>query len=161
LGDNQSSDFSQGLAMRRTFLKAMLAMLPSLAIGAGFSASASAAEPIKVVYHLVDGIDQASRALGNIRNHLRAEPESKIVVVANGDGIKFLLAGAKERNGRPFDAAVSALAAQGVEFKLCSNTLAAHEIPLSQVIPEAKLVQSGVVEVARLQAREGFVYLRP
>jgi intracellular sulfur oxidation DsrE/DsrF family protein len=151
LGDNQLSDFSQGLAMRRTFLKAMLAMLPSLAIGAGFSVSASAAEPIKVVYHLVEGIDQASRALGNIRNHLRAEPESKIVVVANGDGIKFLLA----------DAAVSALAAQGVEFKLCSNTLAAHEIPLSQVIPEVKLVQSGVVEVARLQAREGFVYIRP
>ncbi|MGH8810202.1 MAG: DsrE family protein [Noviherbaspirillum sp.] len=147
--------------MRRTFLKVLLAALTALTIGTGSAASAHAAERIKVVYHLADGIDQASRALGNIRNHLRAEPDTRIVVVANGDGIKFLLAGAKERNGRPFDAAVSALAAQGVEFKLCSNTLAAHDVPLSQVLPEAKLVQSGVVEVARLLARDGFAYLRP
>jgi intracellular sulfur oxidation DsrE/DsrF family protein len=113
------------------------------------------------VYHLVDGIEQASRALSNIRNHLRAEPDTKIVVVANNDGIRFLLAGAKERNGRPFDSAVSALAAQGVEFRVCKNTLTAHDVPLSQLLPEAKLVQSGVVEVSRLQAKEGFVYLRP
>jgi uncharacterized protein len=29
------------------------------------------------------------------------------------------------------------------------------------VIEEASLVPSGVAEVARLQAKEGFVYLRP
>lgn len=135
--------------------------LIALALHAGFGAQAFAAEPIKVVYHLVDGIDQASRAMANMRNHLRAEPTTRIVVVANGDGIKFLLAGAKERNGKPFDQAVSALAARGVEFRVCGNTLAAHDIPTSQLLPEAKLVQSGVVEVARLQAQEGFVYLRP
>lgn len=73
-----------------------------------------AAEPVKVVYHLTEGIDQASRAMGNIRNHLRAEPETKIVVVTNGDGVKFLLAGARERNGRPFDGAVASLVQQGV-----------------------------------------------
>ncbi len=122
---------------------------------------AMAADPVKVVYHLTEGIDQASRAMGNIRNHLRAEPDTKIVVVANGDGIKFLLTGARERNGRPFDAAVGALASQGVEFRVCTNTLTAHDVPVSQVLPEAKLVQSGVAEVARLQAREGFAYLRP
>ena len=31
----------------------------------------------------------------------------------------------------------------------------------SKVAMEAKIVPSGVAEVARLQAREGFVYLRP
>ncbi|TFV96530.1 hypothetical protein E4K72_17695 [Oxalobacteraceae bacterium OM1] len=119
------------------------------------------AEPVKVVYHIADGIDQASRGLANIRNHLRAEPDTKIVVVANGDGIRFLLSGARERNGRPFEPAVNALADQGVEFRVCRNTLTAHEVPESQVIPRAKLVASGVVEIARLQAREGYVYLRP
>lgn len=143
--------------MRRTFLKFSFAALIALVVGA----QALAAEPVKVVYHLVDGLDQASRAMANIRNHLRAEPDTKIVVVANGDGIRFLLAGAKERNGRPFDAAVAALAEQGVEFRVCRNTLAAHEIPESQLLPQAKLVPSGVVEVARLQAREGYAYLRP
>jgi intracellular sulfur oxidation DsrE/DsrF family protein len=139
------------------FFTALIALVLSLAM----QAQANAADQIKVVYHLVDGIDQASRAMANIRNHLRADPTAKIVVVANGDGIRFLLAGAKERNGRPFDTAVSALAAQGVEFRVCENTLAAHDVPASQLLPEAKLVQSGVVEVARLQAKEGFVYLRP
>lgn len=122
---------------------------------------AFAAEPVKVVYHLADGIEQASRAMGNIRNHLRAEPDTKVVVVANGDGIRFLLAGATERNGKPFDGAVTALAAQGVEFRVCGNTLTAHDVPVSRLLPEAKIVTSGVVEVARLQSREGFVYLRP
>ncbi|HEY0847511.1 MAG TPA: DsrE family protein [Noviherbaspirillum sp.] len=144
--------------MRRQFIT-----LFSIAIAASvFSPlSAVATEPVKVVYHLADGLDQASRAMANIRNHLRAEPDTKIVVVANGDGVRFLLAGARERNGRSFDTVVSALIKQGVEFRLCSNTLTAHEIPASQVLSGVRLVTSGVVEVAHLQAREGFVYLRP
>ncbi|HYD61339.1 MAG TPA: DsrE family protein [Noviherbaspirillum sp.] len=142
--------------MRRTVLKFLAAALPAMML-----ATASAAEPVKVVYHLADGLDQAARAMANIRNHLRAEPDTKIVVVANGDGIKFLLAGAKERNGKPFDTQVEALAAQGVDFRLCRNTLTAHDVPESTVLPGVKLVTSGVVEVARLQAREGYVYLRP
>lgn len=145
--------------MRRSLLKYSLGACAALLAVAG--SPASAAEPIKVVYHLVDGIDQASRAMANIRNHLRAEPDTKIVVVANGDGVRFLLAGATERNGKPFDAAIAALAEKGVEFRVCNNTLSAHGIPQSQLLPQAKLVPSGVVEVARLQAREGFVYLRP
>lgn len=142
--------------MRRTLLKLAAAMLYIAVLAPAF-----AEEPVKVVYHFVDGIDQASRGLANIRNHLRAEPDTKIVAVANGDGIRFLLAGAKERNGKPFDAAVADLAARGVEFRICNNTLSAHNIPVSDVLPQAKVVPSGVVEVARLQAREGYVYLRP
>jgi hypothetical protein len=142
--------------MRRTLLKLAAAMLCIAVLAPAF-----AEEPVKVVYHFVDGIDQASRGLANIRNHLRAEPDTKIVAVANGDGIRFLLAGAKERNGKPFDAAVADLAARGVEFRVCNNTLSAHNIPVSDVLPQAKIVPSGVVEVARLQAREGYVYLRP
>lgn len=126
-----------------------------------FSTPAFAAEQIKVVYHLADGIDQASRAMANIRNHLRGEPEAKIVVVALGDGIKFLLADARDQTGKPFDAQISALKAQGVDFRICNNTLTAHKVPASLVSPDAKPVPSGVVEIARLQAREGFVYLRP
>lgn len=145
--------------MRRGFLQFFIGAL--LALAAVPVMQAAAAEPVKVVYHIVDGIDQASRAMANIRNHLRAEPDTKIVVVANGDGIRFLLTGATERNGKPFDAAVAVLAAQGVQFRVCGNTLAAHEIPQSRLLPQATLVPSGVVEVARLQAREGYVYLRP
>lgn len=143
--------------MRRMILK----VLCSGCLAVGIGTPALAAEPIKVVYHLTEGLDQAARGLANIRNHLNAEPDTRIVVVTNGDGIKFLLEGAKDRNGKPFDAAVAALASRGVDFRVCNNTLTAHEVPASKVLLEAKIVPSGVAEVARLQAREGFVYLRP
>lgn len=131
------------------------------AIAVSFSAPVSASDQIKVVYHLADGIDQASRAMANIRNHLRGEPDAKIVVVALGDGIRFLLEGARDRSDKPFDGQIKALKAQGVDFRICNNTLTAHQVPQSQVSRDATLVQAGVVEIARLQAREGFVYLRP
>ncbi len=138
----------------------MAGAILSLAVLAGHGA-ALAAEPIKVVYHLTEGIEQGSRAMSNIRNHLKADPTAKIVVVTNGEGIRFLLAGAQERNGKLFEPAVAKLVEQGVQFRVCENTLTSHDVPRSSVLAEAKLVPSGVAEVARLQAREGYAYLRP
>jgi intracellular sulfur oxidation DsrE/DsrF family protein len=123
--------------------------------------NAFAETPIKVVYDLSEGLEQASRAMSNIHNELLAEPSTKIVAVAHGDGIKFLLEGATDSRGRPFEAMVAALAAQGVEFQICNNTLSAFNIPVTKVLPQAKIVPSGVVEVVRLQAREGYAYLHP
>jgi len=149
--------------MRRLFIRQIAGVMLALAGSAATLAAmpAQAAEQVKVVYHLLEGNQQAVRALGNIRNHLRAAPQDKIVVVAHGEGIRFLLDGAVDRDGKPFDVAVAALASQGVEFRVCRNTLMAHDIPADKVLPQASLVPSGVAEVARLQAREGFVYLRP
>jgi intracellular sulfur oxidation DsrE/DsrF family protein len=142
-------------------MKRLLVLLFSvLALMLAPTGTARAAD-IRVVYHLSDGIDQASRGLASIRNHLRAEPDTKIVVVALGEGIRFLMKGAAERNGRPFDAAVSALARQGVEFRVCNNTLTAHDVAPSELVPEITLVPAGVAEIARLQAREGYAYIRP
>lgn len=146
--------------MRRTFIKmAGVGTLALLAASVGSLAATN--DPIKVVYHMADGVDQATRGLGNIRNHLRQAPDTKIVVVAHGEGINFLLQGAHDRNGKPFDTAVAALASQGVEFRVCNNTLVARGIPASRLLLETTVVPAGVVEVARLQAREGYVYLRP
>ena len=144
--------------MRRNILKTFLASAVVFAAGA---APARAEDQIKVVYHVADGIDQASRALANVRNELRAAADTRIVVVALSDGINFLLKDAAEKNGKPFEPAVNALKEQGVEFRICMNSLAAHEIPLTRVIAAARPVPSGVAEIVRLQAREGFVYLRP
>lgn len=151
--------------MRRAFLGKLVAGLPLAALGVvAFGRPARATETgarIKVVYHFVDGSAQAARGLANIRNHLRAEPQVKIVAVALADGIGFLLADARDRNGKPFDAQVAALAAQGVEFRVCNNTLQAHDVPAARLLPQATLVPSGVAEIARLQAQEGYVYIRP
>ena len=117
--------------------------------------------PIKTVYHLTNGLDEAQRAMGNVRNHLNADPKAKIVVVSNGDGILFMLDGAKDRNGNPFDATIQDLKGKGVDFRLCNNTLVTRKIDKSKVIPEVTIVESGVAEAAKLQIREGFAYLRP
>ena len=131
------------------------------ALALGLLLSGLALAQVKVVYHLNEGIPQASRAIGNIRNHLAADPTAKIVVVTHGAGIDFLLEGAANTQKQPFAGSISDLANQGVEFRVCNNTLVSRNIPADKVVMEAKVVPSGVAEVARLQAKEGFVYLRP
>jgi uncharacterized protein len=124
-------------------------------------AAVAAQESIKVVYHMSEGIPQASRAMNNIRNHLDADPTAKIVVVTHGLGIDFLLEGATNQMEQPFAGGIASLAARGVEFRVCNNTLVSRKIDAAKLAMESKVVPSGVSEVARLQAREGYVYLRP
>jgi len=119
------------------------------------------AQDIKVVYHVSTGIDSASAVLNNIRNHLNADPKVKIVVVTHGPGIDFLIQDAKDSKGREFSSAVGDLATNGVEFRVCNNTLVSRNINPDNLLMESKIVPSGVAEVARLQAKEGFVYLKP
>ncbi|MFS8976588.1 DsrE family protein [Cupriavidus necator] len=150
--------------MRRAFIRASAALA---AIGLSAKAAAQAAPAagkggrIKVVYQLSEGIDQAVRAMGNLRNHLNGAPGTKIVVVAFGYGVDFLVEGAKDARGNTFDGPVGALASAGVEFRVCRNTLTARKIAESSLLMEAKVVQAGVVEIARLQAEEGYAYIKP
>ena len=119
------------------------------------------AQDIKVVYHVNTGVETAAGILGNVRNHLSADPSAKIVVVTHGVGIDFLLDGTKDSKGREFSGVVSDLSSKGVQFRVCNNTLVSRNIDPGKVVMEAKIVPSGVAEVARLQAKEGFVYLKP
>lgn len=143
-------------------LMVIVALLSSVACATGGANSAGkAAEPVKVVYHINEGLEQAGNGLRNIRNHLSADPTAKIVVVTHFKGIDFLLEGASDKNGNPYDAAVDDLSIKGVEFRVCEFTLKGRNIDKSKVHPEAKIVPSGVAEVGRLQAKEGFAYLKP
>jgi hypothetical protein len=117
--------------------------------------------PDKVVYHLNSGLEQASDGLRNIRNHLEVNPKAQIVVVAHALGVDYLMKGAKDRNGNPYDVAVEQLALQGVRFDICEITLRNRKLSRDQFIPDAVFVPSGVAEIARLQQREGYAYLRP
>lgn len=137
-------------------LKAGLASLCLLAL-----CLSANAQDIKTVYHVNTGVETASAILGNVRNHLNADPKAKITVVTHGPGIDFLLEGAKDSKGREFSGMVGELSGKGVQFRVCNNTLVTRNVDPSKVVMEAKIVPSGVAEVARLQAKEGFVYLKP
>lgn len=123
--------------------------------------TAQADDRHKVVYHITAGIDSASGALYNIKNHLTADPKAKIVVVTNGPGIDFLVSNAKDHKGREFSGMVSDLAGQGVEFRVCNNTLITANIDPSKLLMEATIVPSGVAEAASLQLSEGYAYIKP
>ena len=127
----------------------------------GVCVNLASAQDVKAVYHITTGIDTAAAALNNVKNHLDADPKVKIVVVTNGLGIDFLIQDAKDSRGREFSSMVSTLADQGVEFRVCNNTLTTRNISPDKLLMETKVVPSGVAEAARLQAKEGFVYIKP
>ncbi len=117
--------------------------------------------PDKVVYHLNSGLEQATNGLRNIRNHLEVNPKVQIVVVAHAQGVDYLMKGKKDANGNPYETIVKDLKGQGVRFDVCQITLRNRKLTQDQFIEESTWVPSGVAEIARLQQREGYAYLRP
>jgi len=95
-----------------------------------------------------------------VENHINAAPDAKIVVVTHGKGIDFLLNEATDDKGA-FAPQVAGLKEKGVEFKVCRNTLKGRKLTDAAVIMEAQVVPSGVAEIGKLQAKEGYVYLKP
>ena len=128
---------------------------------ASLGVSAAPGDPVKVVYHMNDGVEKAPQFLRNIRNHLSVEPKAKIVVVTHAAGINFLKRDAQDRNGNPFEVAVQTLVSEGVEFRVCEITLKSEGVDRKQMIDDVSYVPSGVAEIARLQLQEGFAYLKP
>jgi intracellular sulfur oxidation DsrE/DsrF family protein len=143
--------------MMKIFFKLMSALFFSL-IAVTTASAADRAE--KVIYHVSDS-SNATVALRNARNHLDQSPKAKIVFVTHGPGIDFLLDGAQDKNGNPYDIAVQELAARKVEFRVCNNTLVSRNIDKSRLLPETSIVPSGVAEVSRLQIQEGYAYIKP
>ena len=114
-----------------------------------------------VVYHIDDAETQALKGLRNIRNHLDTDPSAKITVVTHAQGVDFLMEGAKDANGNPYNVEVEDLKARGVQFDVCLITLRNRQLKKEQFIPEVTFVPSGVVEIGKLQSRFGYAYLKP
>ncbi len=138
----------------------LLATAPMAQAAQPVEAAAPAAAEEKVVYHVNDSA-VARMAMNNVNNHLNANPNAKIVVVTHGKGIDFLLKGAEDPNGNPYEIGVQALTDKGVSFRVCNNTLKSRKLEASAVVPEATVVASGVAEIGKLQSQEGYVYLKP
>jgi hypothetical protein len=142
-------------------VRGFLAMIAIAAVAGCATTGGPGGGPDKVAYHLNDGLPQASNGLRNIRNHLEVNPKAKIVVVAHALGVDFLMKGAKDKNGNPYEVIVQDLKAQGVQFDVCEITLRNRKLRKDQFIEEATFVPSGVAEITRLQQREGYAYLKP
>jgi len=143
-------------------VKQILALLSVvLAAGCAGTGVSDPVGPDRVVYHLNSGLEQATNGLRNVRNHLEVNPKAKIVLVAHAQGVDYLMKGMKDANGNPYETIVQDLVSQGVRFDVCEITLRNRKLRRDQFIDEVTFVPSGVAEITRLQAREGYAYLRP
>lgn len=113
-----------------------------------------------VVYH-IDDVQRAIPMIRNIGNHRAADSKIRIVVVALGAGVDFLVDGAADDRGNTFDALVDPLMMEGVEFRVCGNTLKGRNIDPASLLPDVAVVPSGVAEIARLQIEEDAAYIKP
>lgn len=140
---------------RRAFLAAVLLTLTAAAGAEGAGA------PLGVVYHVNLDLVQATRALRMINNHLKADPAARIVVVAQGDALDFLVRDTVDAGNYPYELLVTPLQERGVAFRACRNTLDARMIAPAQLLDGVEIVAAGVAEAARLQVREGYAYIKP
>ena len=115
----------------------------------------------RVVYHLNEGLPQATNGLRNINNHLEVNPAAKIVVVTHALGVDFLMKGAQDKNGNKYEDLVEQLRNRGVQFDVCEITLRNRKLTRDQFIAGVTFVPSGVAEITRLQQKEGYAYLKP
>jgi intracellular sulfur oxidation DsrE/DsrF family protein len=140
----------------------LLSKLAPLLAGALLTGAVAvrADDVIKTVYHLQDD-RLATLAMNNVSNHLATDPGVRIVVVALSTGVRAFTFGAQDAGGRPYAEWVDQLSAKGVEFRICQNSMNALKLTKKDLIDKVQVVPSGVAEIARLQAREGYVYIRP
>lgn len=113
-----------------------------------------------VVYHISDEA-QASRALLQIANQMRAMPGTPVRVVGIGTGIRFMLDGGKDRHGNAYVAQMESLMVNGVEFFACENTMNAFEVAVDDLALGVGTVPSGIAAIAELQLEQGYAYIKP
>jgi intracellular sulfur oxidation DsrE/DsrF family protein len=136
------------------------ACAPAAASRAAETASTQSA-PVRVVFHLDTDSKGTVTALHQVRNLLTADPTAKIVVVAVGESVRFLVRGSKTEGGYPFALMIEDLQQSGVRFEACNNTMTTLKITKNQLDDDIDVVPSGLAEVARLQSREGYAYIKP
>lgn len=123
--------------------------------------------PQKVVYHIND-INKATGAFRNAKNHLNAVGDKNIemIIVTHSSGAFALVDGAMgkkdKKTGKVFNFSdtIAALAARGVRFEICANTIRGKKINKNLINEYAEIVPSGVAELAYLE-QNGYLYIKP
>ena len=148
--------------MKHLKFAAFAALISSLFAAAPLTAGEPSADNRweKTVFH-IDEMLNARWALLLARAYLEDSPGARLAIVAYGPGVDFLLEGTNDPRGQPYDPAVLDLIEKGVVFSVCGTTLKARDIDPDTVLPGVKIVPSGITEIARLQIREGYAYLKP
>ena len=110
----------------------------------------------KIIIQLTSGDTLAWKGvLKNITNLFEVWGDKvKIELVAHGHGVEFLVNGKTTEEKR-----IQELAAKGVQFRACENSLRDRKLSKQDVIGAASTVPSGVAEVV-MKEEDGWSYLK-
>lgn len=150
--------------MRKQALTLLFVLSAMFAPGAAVSAAQAAAgtsEPVRVVYHIDADSKGTTTALHQVRNQLKADPTAKIIIVAIGPSVRFLVKGSLTEGGYPFALMIEDLQQSGVRVEACGTTMATLKIKPDTLDDGIVVVPSGMAEIARLQSREHYAYIKP
>ena len=124
------------------------------------SATALAADKMKVVYHLSEA-EKAAFVLNTLQNHIEGvggPDKIQLLLVVHGPAINALTDIEATEGVRK---AIEKLRGEGAEFAMCGNTLKAFKLGLDDLVPGfVEVSQGGVTRIAELQS-QGYVYIRP
>ncbi len=112
----------------------------------------------KVVFHLDEGASaRANLVLNNIENLIMdlGQDNVDVELVSNSEGVTAFL-----KVPNLHGAKVERLAAKGVRFTACDNSLRQLGIAKDALLEQVEIVSAGVGELTRRQA-EGWAYIRP
>lgn len=159
----------------KTMMKIVLAGLIGVMAWAGVATASQAYAKQKVVYHVnFDNPKQQTGALRNIQNHINAVGKENLDlrVVMHGNGLSMILLPEALEHTKGFksgnadaqrQAAIDNLKIQGVQFKICANTIKGRQVKAEEDLydfTQGDVVPSGVAELAHLQS-QGFTYIKP
>ncbi len=114
---------------------------------------------VKVVLHIdFDDEKRLLMALGNFKNLLKEinAEGSSLALLANGSSVKLLL----KAKADDYKDDINALAASGVKFYVCNNSLNKFDINLDEMLPVCEVVKAGVLKLIELQ-NDGYAYIKP
>ncbi len=145
-------------------LIATLAVIIAAPLALQSNAALAETEKTKqVVYHVNKAdMNTIKAALRNVTNHINSPsgPETQIEMAVHGGGIAMLTDALEDPQ---LQAAIDNVKANGVEIKVCANTLRGKNLDVSEDLyytEESDIVPSGVAHVADRQMA-GWAYIHP
>jgi intracellular sulfur oxidation DsrE/DsrF family protein len=112
---------------------------------------------MSTVFHFADGTAEQTHAVANVANLLADESTDveNVALVANGAGIKLLSTETSEVPDQVRD-----LVEEGVSFRACRNSMEAFDMSEDDLVEGVETVPAGVGELTKLQALEGYAYIK-
>ncbi|MCL7751090.1 DsrE family protein [Guyparkeria hydrothermalis] len=149
--------------MKKMLTILALVIAAPLALQSNAVLAADTEKTKKVVYHVNKAdMNTIKAGLRNVTNHINSPsgPETQIEIAVHGGGIAMLT---EARMDPQLQAAIDNVKANGVEIKVCANTLRGKGLDVEEDLydtQESDIVPSGVAHVADRQM-EGWAYIHP